>query len=113
MYVKEGRKILPDDKYDSEEFNQLCSFKTASEGITLSIILVYRPPGSDNENTAKLCQILKNLPSNSIVIGDFNLPKINWKELTSESRARDEILEQGTVNEAWLALTSKIKKQQI
>ncbi len=32
VYVKEGRKILPDDSYNNIRFNQLCCFKTVSAG---------------------------------------------------------------------------------
>ena len=88
VYAKEGRKILSDDSYDRVGFNQMCCFKTTLEGGQLTIILIYRPPSSGEENTDKLCEVLRNVPINTIVIGDFNMPKIRWDDHTSDSRAR-------------------------
>ena len=54
------------------------SFKIISIENPINIVLVYRPPSSGKENIQKLCQMLRNLPKNSIVIGDINLPRIDW-----------------------------------
>ena len=52
------------------------------------IIIVYRPPNSSNESRAdllfgatSLCKLLNNLchsHATTSVLGDFNLPDINW-----------------------------------
>ena len=58
----------------------LCLFNkvlTSEEPVT--IVLIYRPPNSNNDNTDKLCKLTRNLQKNSILIGDFNFPKINWE----------------------------------
>ena len=52
------------------------------------MILVYRSPNAPAENTEKLCQIIRNLGNNTIVIGDFNFPKINWTTMQADSRGR-------------------------
>ena len=50
----------------------------------LTITLVYRPPRSRTENINELCKLFRNSGDNSILIGDFNFPMINWDELTSD-----------------------------
>jgi len=36
----------------------------------------------NQENTAELCKLFENNKDNSLLIGDFNFPGINWFELT-------------------------------
>ena len=50
----------------------------------LTVTLVYRPPRSRNVNTEELCKLFENSGENSIIIGDFNFPTINWNELTAD-----------------------------
>ena len=50
----------------------------------LTVTLVYRPPRSRNKNTEELCKLFENSGDNSIIIGDFNFPTINWNELTAD-----------------------------
>ena len=88
VYAKTGLKILPYDKFNNNEFNQFSSFKIETKGTPLNIILVYRPPGSNMQNSDQLCSILKNMDKNTILIGNVNLPDINWLDGTSTSRGR-------------------------
>ena len=88
VYTRIGIKILPCDKYKTNEFNQFCSFKVQTKGEPLTIILIYRPPGAGNANTDNLCSIIKNLEKQTIIVGDFNLPDINWQNMTSSTRGR-------------------------
>ena len=76
MYSKNGHRTLPINI--ESEFHQYVSFKIISIEIPINLVLVYRPPSSGKENIQKLCQMLRNLPRNSIVIGDINLPHIDW-----------------------------------
>ena len=76
VYSKNCHRILPTNI--KSEFHQYVSFKIISTENPLNIVLVYRPPSSGKENVQKLCQMLRNLPKNSIVIGDINLPRIDW-----------------------------------
>ena len=44
-------------------------------------IVVYRPPNNNNFQTAALANLIVNLTHpvyNTIIVGDFNLPKIDW-----------------------------------
>ena len=50
----------------------------------LQVVLVYRPPrvpGSegDDGNTERLYNVLRGLHGNVVVVGDFNLPSIDWE----------------------------------
>ena len=80
VYSREGLKIVLNDKHMDNTFNQFCDFKIATGGQPLNIVLVYRPPSAGADNTEKLCEILRKLETNTIVIGDFNLPGVVWEE---------------------------------
>jgi len=67
---------------NSKTFNQYCSFKVDN----LTITLVYRPPSSKAENMESLCELLRDSEKESIFIGDFNAPGINWEKQSSDSR---------------------------
>ena len=88
VYAKTGIRILPCDKFKDNEFTQFCSFKVKTKGPPITIILVYRPPGSNYDNSEQLCNILKNMDINTFLIGDVNLPDINWLDGTSAARGR-------------------------
>ena len=57
VYTKRGIKFLPCDKFADSIFTQFCAFKVMTKGDPVTIILVYRPPGSNVENVNELCQI--------------------------------------------------------
>ena len=98
VYSRIGLRILPYDKYCDNNFNQFCAFSMMTDGSPLHFVLIYRPPNSNMTNVNKLCRILTNMDKNTIVIGDFNLPNVNWQELTAtEARART--LLEAVVNE--------------
>ena len=88
MYSKEGSKFITVEKFSRVPFNQFCAFNTGTLDKSLNVVLAYRPPSAGAENTEHLCEILRNLPANSLVIGDINLPKIDWNTLTSDNRGR-------------------------
>ena len=39
-----------------------------------------------SDNIDELCEILKNIEPNSYIIGDLNLPGINWETLTTDKK---------------------------
>ena len=83
VYVKKGLQILPVD--NNSNFNQYVCFNVLNSNVTTHVILVYRPPNSSSTNTDKLCDIVKNAPKNSLIIGDINFPAIDWNNLTCDS----------------------------
>lgn len=83
VYARNGLVILSSDKYN--DFNQFLCFNVILDNVKLHVILVYRPPSSNRDNLTKLCDIVSNAPSNTVIIGDFNLPSINWNDLTCDN----------------------------
>lgn len=63
----------------------VCELKLTNESVY--VILFYRPPNASFNFNANLCQVLLNvqrLGKNSIyVMGDLNMPHVNWSSLTS------------------------------
>ena len=86
VYVKNGFTVLPiNDRTNS--FNQYCMFKIkCTNNLELNILAAYRSPNSSEENTNKLCDLICNMKDNCIVIGDINLPGINWDVGTSDKK---------------------------
>ena len=70
-------------------FHQFVSFKIISAGDPINVLLIYRLPSSGNENLQNLCELLKNLPKNTIIIGDINLPHIDWSSGGSDALGRE------------------------
>jgi hypothetical protein len=54
----------------------------------VNFVILYRPPNSGHENVSELCKILRDLKKETIVVGDFNLPEINWEAEQSGARGR-------------------------
>ena len=91
VYAKESLIIKP--VQIENDFNMFKRFEVLRESKddgrfetkpNLTITLVYRPPRSRIENTNELCKLFRNSGENSILIGDFNFPTINWDEFTSD-----------------------------
>ena len=65
---------------------------------SLKVVIVYRPPMTpfsehDAGNTAKLCAMLRSLQGKVLVLGDLNLPGINWKRHYSASAGEKVVLD--------------------
>ena len=52
----------------------------------IHIHLVYRSPNSPHANNEELLKYLKNVPVNSVIVGDFNFPEIDWNTLTTSGK---------------------------
>ena len=93
-YTRDGLLIKPVNI--ENEFNMFSRFqvlnKKSKDDGDLTITVVYRPPRSNNENTAELCKLFENCVGNNVFIGDFNFPSINWSDYTSD-RATEEFLQ--------------------
>lgn len=84
VYARKGLVVLSIDK--KSDFNQFVSFKVLSDDCELNIILIYRPPSCSKDNNDKLCKIVEEAAKNTILVGDFNFPSIDWDNLTCDSR---------------------------
>jgi hypothetical protein len=89
VYVRNELSILPCDIYSHSVFNQFCAFTIATKSEKLNIILAFRPPSLSATNTAELCEILRRLKDNSILIGDINMPGIDWLEGRSDTKGKE------------------------
>jgi len=49
---------------------------------TCSCCMVYAPPNATVEYHSELINYLQTLPTQVVILGDFNLPDINWSTLT-------------------------------
>ena len=83
MYSKAGLKVLSIDNV--EPFHQYCMFMV--KGVT--IFLVYRPPSGGAETISELANLVRTAGKDSMLIGDFNLPDINWQAGTAKGRSRE------------------------
>ena len=63
--------------------------------------LIYRCPNSSLDFTESVQRYVENVPDNSILIGDFNYPEINWSTLSSTQASGKLFLD--TVNDKFLS----------
>lgn len=73
VYTKSGLTITP--LANENNFYQYCSFKLKD----ITIFLIYRSPNATQESIDNLAALLRSAGKNSILIGDFNLPEVNWE----------------------------------
>jgi len=85
-YARKELVVLPVD--NPSDFNQYCNFKVLTNKSEVNVILVYRPPTCSAENRNKLNMLIKDVPKNTVIIGDLNYPNINWSNLTSDNSSR-------------------------
>ncbi len=83
VYAKNGLAVLSIDNFS--DFNQYAHFKISTSLCDMNIFLIYRPPSSSKSNNEMLCNLIKNAPKDSLIIGDINFPKIDWNNLTSDT----------------------------
>ena len=83
MYTKKGIKVVLEPKFEGNDFNQFCAFSVITKELPLQIILAYRPPNSGRENTEELCKLMEDWSGDGILVGDINLPGIDWREKKS------------------------------
>ena len=89
VYIKNGLIVKPLPVENN--FNQFVQFEVVNNddscaARSLNITLIYRPPSSRDENTDELCKLFDKASKNSIFIGDFNFPGINWEYETSDRK---------------------------
>ncbi len=82
-------------------------------GEQLNLVLVYIPPSSPQTNTAALCNLLRNLDNNSILIGDINMPGIDWTAGRADTKGRELLVGDGRGATAKGKLSHSYKRQYI
>ena len=78
VYTKDGIKVTTCKQLENYKLTQYCAFSIMTGKEPVNIVLVYRPPNNDKTNMDELCKLVRNLPKNTILIGDINFPKIDW-----------------------------------
>ena len=88
VYTKSGLTILPNNDIKSD-FIQYVSFDVHCNNHLQNFIAIYRSPNSSDTNTDKLCNIVSDhMNTNSIMIGDINLPNIDWPNNISDRKGK-------------------------
>ena len=88
VYVKNSLIVKPVNQESA--FNMFTQFEIICKDdirSSLVITLVYRPPSAPLENTNELCKLLEKSGPNSLFIGDFNFPSIDWIYETSDNKS--------------------------
>ena len=90
VYIKNGMMILPND--NNSNFNQYCSFKICDNKSQskMNVTLIYRSPNSTTANNDLLFDLIDVIADteNNIILGDFNLPNIDWKTLNCDRKSQ-------------------------
>jgi Endonuclease-reverse transcriptase len=88
FYVKDCYEVLQNSD-ELGDFNQYSTLTLNTGNGPLNLILVYRPPSSNAANFSLLLNLLESTGRNSILIGDFNLPGIDWTEDRAVGQGRN------------------------
>ncbi len=67
------------------ELQQYCVFKVSD----VTFYLIYRSPNAPPHAMAALTELVKKVKKASILIGDFNLPDIDWDTGETSMRSRE------------------------
>jgi len=85
--------IASDVESSFDQFCQARLIQINCHHMKLNVVNVYRPPSTTQENTAKLCNALREINGPSIIVGDFNFPEINWNTLTTTNARSQDFLD--------------------
>jgi Endonuclease-reverse transcriptase len=91
VYTKTGLEVLPCDT--PVEFNQHVKFSIKSGSEKVNVYLIYRPPAGGQVSKEQLCNLIETVEKNSILVGDFNLPDINWASGQTRGKDNQDILD--------------------
>ena len=74
------------DTFVSDQFELICVDIKFTTFLTIRLILVYRTPSCSSAYDAKLIDFLERLSTEKcIILGDFNLPDIDWSKASSKT----------------------------
>jgi hypothetical protein len=81
VYAKQGLQILKIDQ--DVTLCQMCKFLVND----VELYVLYRPPNAVSDSVSEIADIVRQAKKNSIFIGDFNLPEIDWSAGVARGRA--------------------------
>lgn len=80
-----GVLILANERLQCKEIHtntpQVCGISVND----VSLYAVYHSPNASDSDRDTLTEFLSNVQSHAIVVGDFNHPNINWKQMYGQS----------------------------
>jgi hypothetical protein len=83
VYVRNGLQVL---KLDSNvSFCQMCRFQVKD----VVMYLLYRPPSARPDSISEIASVISATGKKSIIIGDFNVPHIDWRLGEARGRASE------------------------
>ena len=82
IYTRIGLEILALDK--QVDLHQYCVFKTRD----VTFYIIYSPPNGGQPSIDSLTRLIQSVGRDSVLVGDFNIPDINWELGTSGGRTR-------------------------
>ena len=88
---------LVDKTNAGDDFEHLCVdiFTPQSQNASHRFVCYYNPPGQSKDRILQLCNSVENYlqPSPVFIVGDFNLPSINWKISSTSSSSQQQFLD--------------------
>ncbi len=89
-YVKNTLAAMKIKKQDSDKYYSVYIELQTSKRNKLTIGTLYRPPKQQAADDAALYEEIQAMTQNkqSVIIGDFNCPKINWSTLTGDQEGK-------------------------
>ena len=72
-----------------EDIIQVAAIQTKLIDLNLNIYVIYRSPNSSIENNNKLNDLIRSIPENSVIVGDFNYPSVDWELMRARGNATD------------------------
>jgi Endonuclease-reverse transcriptase len=93
FYIKDSIEILSISP-ELGDFNQYSSISINTRNGPLNLLLIYRPPSSNKENFNQLLHLLQFTSKNTIIMGDFNMPGIDWdtEQATGQGRVMLDVI---------------------
>ena len=72
----------------ASSFNQIAVIKMRCGSVEIKLHVIYRSPNSNDQNNAALCDHIGEMRGVNVLIGDFNMPDIDWGNGVAGSRGR-------------------------
>ena len=87
VYAK--TKIMCHEIATPPEIVQVTAMQIKASDLNLELYVVYRSPNSTAENNSRLNDLIRKIPRNSLIIGDFNYPSIDWELMSGNAQATE------------------------
>ena len=89
LLVKEEMNPTPNDCLNSQFSENVFVDVIQGDSTALTVGLIYRSPSSTEENNDRLCSLIRQTAdktkTNLLLVGDFNLPSIDWENETCKN----------------------------